>query len=75
VPGKIRIKLYFPPELAGDIPFHCHLVDHEDSGMMAVLRVLPPQQALQQKAELSPADLLKNPPICRAPEDAAPARP
>jgi hypothetical protein len=27
--------------LAGDIPFHCHLVDHEDNGMMAVLRVLP----------------------------------
>jgi FtsP/CotA-like multicopper oxidase with cupredoxin domain len=26
----------------GDIPFHCHLTDHEDNGMMAVLRVLPP---------------------------------
>jgi FtsP/CotA-like multicopper oxidase with cupredoxin domain len=31
----------FPASLAGDIPFHCHLVDHEDNGMMAVLRVLP----------------------------------
>ena len=69
VPGKIRIKLYFPPELAGDIPFHCHLVDHEDSGMMGVVRVLPPQTALQQKAELSPQDILKNPPICRSPDD------
>jgi hypothetical protein len=27
--------------LAGDIPFHCHLVDHEDNGMMGVLRVTP----------------------------------
>ena len=72
VPGRIRIKLYFPPELAGDIPFHCHLVDHEDSGMMAVLRVLPPQQTLQQKAELNPADILTNPPICRAPDGANP---
>jgi len=40
-PGRVRIKLTFPETLAGDIPFHCHLVDHEDNGMMAVLRVLP----------------------------------
>jgi FtsP/CotA-like multicopper oxidase with cupredoxin domain len=39
-PGRVRIKLYFPESLAGDIPFHCHLVDHEDNGMMAVLRVV-----------------------------------
>ena len=38
-PGRVRIKLYFPVSLAGDIPFHCHLVDHEDNGMMGVLRV------------------------------------
>jgi FtsP/CotA-like multicopper oxidase with cupredoxin domain len=40
-PGRVRIKLTFPAALAGDIPFHCHLADHEDNGMMAVLRVLP----------------------------------
>lgn len=40
-PGRVRVKLFFPASLAGDIPFHCHLVDHEDNGMMAVLRVLP----------------------------------
>lgn len=39
-PGRVRIKLTFPPALAGDIPFHCHLADHEDNGMMAVLRVV-----------------------------------
>jgi FtsP/CotA-like multicopper oxidase with cupredoxin domain len=44
-PGRVRIKLYFPPELAGDIPFHCHLLDHEDNGMMAVIRVLPKASA------------------------------
>jgi FtsP/CotA-like multicopper oxidase with cupredoxin domain len=42
-PGRVRIKVNFPPTLAGDIPFHCHLADHEDNGMMAVLRVLPAQ--------------------------------
>jgi FtsP/CotA-like multicopper oxidase with cupredoxin domain len=40
-PGRVRIKMSFPATLAGDIPFHCHLADHEDNGMMAVLRVLP----------------------------------
>lgn len=44
-PGRVRVKLSFPSRLAGDIPFHCHLVDHEDNGMMAVLRVLPPTVA------------------------------
>jgi FtsP/CotA-like multicopper oxidase with cupredoxin domain len=42
-PGRVRIKVSFPVTLAGDIPFHCHLADHEDNGMMAVLRVLPAQ--------------------------------
>ncbi len=42
-PGRVRIKVSFPEALAGDIPFHCHLADHEDNGMMAVLRVLPSQ--------------------------------
>lgn len=41
-PGRVRIKMSFPASMAGDIPFHCHLVDHEDNGMMAVLRILPP---------------------------------
>jgi FtsP/CotA-like multicopper oxidase with cupredoxin domain len=68
-PGRIRIKLYFPASLAGDIPFHCHLVDHEDNGMMAVIRVLPADGG-RQKASLSKPSLdeasLENPPICRA---------
>jgi len=42
-PGRVRIKVSFHATLAGDIPFHCHLADHEDNGMMAVLRVLPAQ--------------------------------
>jgi FtsP/CotA-like multicopper oxidase with cupredoxin domain len=41
-PGRVRVKMTFPAALAGDIPFHCHLVDHEDNGMMAVLRIVPP---------------------------------
>jgi FtsP/CotA-like multicopper oxidase with cupredoxin domain len=47
LPGRVRIKVNFPEGLAGDIPFHCHLADHEDNGMMAVLRVLPAPRAMR----------------------------
>ena len=52
-PGRVRIKLYFPESLAGDIPFHCHLVDHEDNGMMAVLRVM---KGIHTSAKSRPAN-------------------
>jgi FtsP/CotA-like multicopper oxidase with cupredoxin domain len=70
VPGRVRIKLAFPDALAGDILFHCHLVDHEDNGMMGVLRIVPNNGNPIRKAEVSQperslAELLTNPPICR----------
>lgn len=49
-PGRIRIRMTFPAALAGDIPFHCHLVDHEDNGMMAVLRIVKPGVAPRRQA-------------------------
>jgi FtsP/CotA-like multicopper oxidase with cupredoxin domain len=74
-PGRVRIKVYFPEALAGDIPFHCHIMDHEDNGMMAVVRVVPAAQwwksllpqstpQPQQHAALSPEEVAANPPIC-----------
>ena len=60
-PGRVRVKLTFPEALAGDIPFHCHLVDHEDNGMMAVLRVVPPRRP--RRASLAETSL-ENPLIC-----------
>ncbi len=70
VPGRVRIKLAFPDALAGDILFHCHLVDHEDNGMMGVVRVIPKDGNPIRKAEVSQEQrslsaLLANPPICR----------
>jgi FtsP/CotA-like multicopper oxidase with cupredoxin domain len=74
VPGRVRIKLSFPDTLAGDILFHCHLVDHEDNGMMGILRVLPKDGNPIRKAEVSSgprslAAMLANPPICRPAAD------
>jgi len=28
----------------GDFVYHCHILDHEDGGMMAIIRVLPRTQ-------------------------------
>ncbi len=69
-PGRVRIKLMFPEELAGDILFHCHLVDHEDAGMMGLLRVLPtaaftPVRKADAGGGRSLAALFANPPLCR----------
>jgi FtsP/CotA-like multicopper oxidase with cupredoxin domain len=70
-PGRVVVKLYFPPSLVGDIPFHCHLVDHEDNGMMAVLRVVA------NAAELLDAEFkmgAASPAICNPPRPAAPEK-
>jgi FtsP/CotA-like multicopper oxidase with cupredoxin domain len=79
-PGRVRIKLALPEALAGDIPFHCHLVDHEDNGMMGVLRVLASNQKPDGRKSALPeqhslAWLLAHPPLCAAPGTAAADRP
>jgi hypothetical protein len=27
--------------VVGDFVYHCHILDHEDGGMMAIIRLLP----------------------------------
>jgi len=39
---SITAKLDFRGAVAGDFVYHCHILDHEDRGMMAIIRVLPP---------------------------------
>ena len=29
------------PNIAGNFVYHCHILDHEDGGMMAEIEVLP----------------------------------
>jgi FtsP/CotA-like multicopper oxidase with cupredoxin domain len=29
------------PRIVGTFPYHCHLLEHEDGGMMALIRVEP----------------------------------
>jgi FtsP/CotA-like multicopper oxidase with cupredoxin domain len=39
---SITVKLDFRGPDIGDFVYHCHILDHEDGGMMAIIRVLPP---------------------------------
>ena len=38
---SIKIRMDFRGAIAGDFVYHCHILDHEDRGMMAIIRVLP----------------------------------
>jgi FtsP/CotA-like multicopper oxidase with cupredoxin domain len=36
----VKLRLDFrDPNIAGVFPFHCHILDHEDAGMMATVQV------------------------------------
>jgi FtsP/CotA-like multicopper oxidase with cupredoxin domain len=38
----VRLRVDFrDPNIVGDFPFHCHLLEHEDGGMMGIIRVEP----------------------------------
>jgi FtsP/CotA-like multicopper oxidase with cupredoxin domain len=40
-PPSITVKMDFRGPDKGDFVYHCHILDHEDHGMMAIIRVLP----------------------------------
>jgi FtsP/CotA-like multicopper oxidase with cupredoxin domain len=39
---SVRVRMDFrDPDMIGTFPYHCHLVEHEDKGMMGTIRVVP----------------------------------
>jgi hypothetical protein len=39
---SVRLRMDFrDPNTVGTFPFHCHLLEHEDNGMMGTIRVEP----------------------------------
>jgi FtsP/CotA-like multicopper oxidase with cupredoxin domain len=38
---SIKVKMDFRGPIVGDFVYHCHILQHEDGGMMARMRVLP----------------------------------
>jgi FtsP/CotA-like multicopper oxidase with cupredoxin domain len=39
---SITVRMDFRGPDIGDFVYHCHILGHEDAGMMAIIRVLPP---------------------------------
>ena len=37
---SIKVRMDFRGAVVGDFVYHCHILDHEDLGMMAIIRVL-----------------------------------
>ena len=37
---SVTVRMDFRGRVVGDFVYHCHLLDHEDGGMMAIIRVL-----------------------------------
>lgn len=39
---SVRLRMDFrDPNIVGDFVYHCHILEHEDGGMMGLIRVLP----------------------------------
>ena len=44
-PGRVSITIGFTrPEQVGRFVFHCHILEHEDKGMMAMIDVCDPKK-------------------------------
>ena len=53
VPGEVRIVIPFTnPLMVGRFDFHCHIVGHEDGGMMANVGVLAQRQTIAAPASM-----------------------
>jgi hypothetical protein len=48
------------PNTVGTFVYHCHLLDHEDGGMMALVRVEPPTAAVPGGAAAPPPGAAAN---------------
>ncbi|MGC1491854.1 MAG: multicopper oxidase domain-containing protein, partial [Candidatus Acidiferrum sp.] len=56
---SVKLRMDFrDPNTVGTFVYHCHLLEHEDGGMMGVIRVEPADHAQTQKA-IAPHKLAK----------------
>jgi len=65
----VRVRLDFrDPKIIGDFVYHCHLLEHEDNGMMGLIRVEPAERSRssQTDAPRRPAPS-RSARLCRAP--------
>jgi FtsP/CotA-like multicopper oxidase with cupredoxin domain len=41
---SVKVRMDFRGPLVGDFVYHCHILGHEDAGMMAIIRVKPARE-------------------------------
>ncbi len=52
---SVRIRVDFrDPDIVGIFPYHCHILEHEDKGMMGTIEVMPAVTAKSQAAACNP---------------------
>ncbi len=47
--GRYTLRMYFRPDVTGTTVYHCHILPHEDRGMMGLLKIDPPGQHEQHE--------------------------
>jgi FtsP/CotA-like multicopper oxidase with cupredoxin domain len=53
---SVKLRMDFrDPSIVGTFPYHCHLLEHEDGGMMGLVRVEPREESKVQQATETPA--------------------
>jgi FtsP/CotA-like multicopper oxidase with cupredoxin domain len=58
-PPSVTVLVDFRGPDIGDFVYHCHILGHEDAGMMAIIRVLPPGSAGTAKPASDQANATK----------------
>jgi len=53
-PGKVRLLMRFHQNISGEFVFHCHILSHEDKGMMGLIRVIDPGGQRSPSSERRP---------------------
>jgi type I restriction enzyme R subunit len=47
---SVKLRMDFrDPNIVGTFPYHCHLLEHQDGGMMGIIRVEPPLATAKPK--------------------------
>lgn len=53
-PGRVRLLMRFHQNISGEFVFHCHILSHEDKGMMGLIRVIDPIRQRTPSSERRP---------------------
>jgi FtsP/CotA-like multicopper oxidase with cupredoxin domain len=66
---SVKVRMDFrDPNTVGDFVYHCHLLEHEDGGMMGLIRVEPAQQGVNRGTGRTAKKLsARTRPLCGAP--------